>query len=248
MDDSKRWEESDSQQFISMSDIVVPSRAEQMDIITSLIPAEEDEWFMAADLASGEGLLSKTIMDRFPNCQMTLLDGSESMLTTAAENLGDHGLRIDLRLFDLKSTDWLDELSRRYRGIVSSLAIHHLSGTEKQALYARLSEHLVPGGALIIADLVEPVNELAQALYAAHWDEIVRVQSLQYHGDLSTYQEFQDGWNHYEMPDEEFDTPSGLYEQLRWLDDAGFEQVDCFWMRAGHAIFGGFKAGDAVRG
>jgi hypothetical protein len=34
--------------------------------------------------------------------------------------------------------------------------------------------------------------------------------------------------------------------QLDWLKEAGFAIVDCFWLQAGHAVFGGFK--DASQG
>jgi hypothetical protein len=33
-----------------------------------------------------------------------------------------------------------------------------------------------------------------------------------------------------------------LLDQLKWLEGAGFVDVDVYWMRAGHAIFGGRKA------
>ena len=35
------------------------------------------------------------------------------------------------------------------------------------------------------------------------------------------------------------DKPSGLFEQLGWLEAAGFEAVDVYWLKAGHAIYGG---------
>ena len=38
-----------------------------------------------------------------------------------------------------------------------------------------------------------------------------------------------------------FDKPSPLFDQLKWLDEAGFTDVDVFWMKAGHAIFSGRK-------
>jgi tRNA (cmo5U34)-methyltransferase len=37
------------------------------------------------------------------------------------------------------------------------------------------------------------------------------------------------------------DRPSTLVDQLNWLQTAGSTQVDVFWLRAGHAIFGGWK-------
>ncbi len=51
-------------------------------------------------------------------------------------------------------------------------------------------------------------------------------------------------WNYfiYDYPDPNtIDHPSLLSEQLFWLRDAGFNMVECFWMRAGHAVYGGFK-------
>ena len=52
------------------------------------------------------------------------------------------------------------------------------------------------------------------------------------------------GWNHYAEPEPEpdsIDKPSSLFDQLKWLDAVGFTDVDVFWMKAGHAIFGGRK-------
>jgi tRNA (cmo5U34)-methyltransferase len=37
------------------------------------------------------------------------------------------------------------------------------------------------------------------------------------------------------------DKPSGVFEQLRWLEQASFRAVDIYWMKAGHAIYGGQK-------
>jgi hypothetical protein len=48
-------------------------------------------------------------------------------------------------------------------------------------------------------------------------------------------------WNYYTHP-HPIDKPSSLFDQLQWLSVAGFNIVDCFWMQAGHAVFGGFKS------
>jgi hypothetical protein len=37
------------------------------------------------------------------------------------------------------------------------------------------------------------------------------------------------------------DRPSPLFHHLVWLKHAGFAAVDCFWLCAGHAVYGGFK-------
>ena len=38
-------------------------------------------------------------------------------------------------------------------------------------------------------------------------------------------------------------TSLGLYEQLHWLEEAGFIDLDVYWLKAGHALHGGRKAG-----
>jgi tRNA (cmo5U34)-methyltransferase len=128
---------------------------------------------------------------------------------------------------------------------VRSVKIHHLFADGKRQLYADLAARLEPGGALLIADLVQPGVPRAAAIFARQWDDATRAQSLALRGDLSGYERFQaDQWNSYAMnPDraDEIDHPSRLFEQLLWLRDAGFARVDCFWMHAGHAIYGGYR-------
>jgi len=40
------------------------------------------------------------------------------------------------------------------------------------------------------------------------------------------------------------DHRSALFHHLVWLKHAGFAAVDCWWMFAGHAVFGGHKKGE----
>ncbi|MGH2449385.1 MAG: class I SAM-dependent methyltransferase, partial [Chloroflexota bacterium] len=132
---------------------------------------------------------------------------------------------------------WRDRLPR-VRAVVSCLAIHHLDGREKRELYRDLREHLVPGGALIIADLVAPTSERQRRQMADGWDEAVRRQSLESTGSHGAYEEFIAGEsNIFRYPDP-MDTPSTLPDHLRWLDEAGFDGANVYWARAGHAVYG----------
>ena len=77
---------------------------------------------------------------------------------------------------------------------------------------------------------------------ARAWDEAVRQTAVARDGNEAAFDVFQsDQWNIYYYPDL-MDKPSGLYEQLRWLEEAGFDAVDAYWLKAGHAIYGGWKA------
>ena len=49
-------------------------------------------------------------------------------------------------------------------------------------------------------------------------------------------------WPHgYDYPDPGFDIPSPLIDHFTWLREAGFTGIDCFWSRAGHALYGGYR-------
>jgi tRNA (cmo5U34)-methyltransferase len=127
--------------------------------------------------------------------------------------------------------------------VVSSLAIHHLSGEQKRRLFEAVAQRLTPRGALLIADLVEPRRDEARELFAATWDIAAEANAVA-RGTAHAYRQFiETHWNYFRYPDPG-DTPSPLFDQLGWLREAGLASVDCYWMRGGHAIYGGYK--DAV--
>jgi trans-aconitate methyltransferase len=234
------WDEDSSIEFIELGDVITPSRQEQVDLVASLVPAEEGDRFSVVDLACGAGSLSEAVLHRFPHSRVLALDGSLAMREQAAQRLSRYADRVEFADFDLRTRDWLPRVPADVRCFVSSLAIHHLDGPEKQSLFGDLVAALPVGGALFIIDLVEPVNRRAWIAYGDAWDAIVQQQSLEQSGSSAAYERFRDGWNYYREPDVEFDHPSGLLEQLGWLAEAGLREVDCFWLRAGHAVYGGY--------
>jgi len=96
---------------------------------------------------------------------------------------------------------------------------------------------------VVIADLVRPATPAAHALAARAWDEAVRRRSLELAGNLGPFEKFRgERWNLYADPEPDpIDQPSPLLDQLRWLEEAGLSGVDVFWMKAGHAVFGGVR-------
>jgi tRNA (cmo5U34)-methyltransferase len=100
---------------------------------------------------------------------------------------------------------------------------------------------LAPNGVLLIADLVQPASAAGINVAAQTWDEAVRGRALELDGNEDAFAYFRrTEWNYYEFPDE-FDKPSPLFHHLKWLEQAGFRDVDAYWMKAGHAIYGGRK-------
>lgn len=236
-----QWKEEDSQDFIDYGKYFVPDRESQINCIYGLIPRPSAPAHIL-DLCCGEGHLTRALLDRFPECHILGLDGSPKMIERIKTTLAVYGKRFKAMRFDLPSKDW-----RRFpwplHAVVSSLAIHHLDDAEKQSLFEDIVSLLAPGGSFIVADLIQPVTQLGKSFAAKGWDEVVRQNSLDRDGNLRAFDRFREiRWNIYsDLEPNPIDKPSSLFDQLKWLDEAGFTDIDVYWMKAGHAIFGGRK-------
>jgi ubiquinone/menaquinone biosynthesis C-methylase UbiE len=242
MSEPAAWTESDSRAFIDLADVAVPGREEQTDLLLSLVPACEGETFRAVELACGEGVFAERLLERYPNAHLAAFDGSDTMIEAARLRLDRFGDRVQVTQFELDQPDWLDAAGPPLRCVISSLAIHHLSDEAKASLYANVARVLEPGGALLIADAVLPPNEFTRRAVVSAWHRIAREQSEAKTGSPALYQQAtDDGWA---PPDTDEpipgEMPARLHDHLTWLAAAGFRQVDCFWMRAGIAVYGGY--------
>jgi tRNA (cmo5U34)-methyltransferase len=234
------WTEEASREFMDYGRYFVPGRETQLQLISHLIPSRQAA-FEVLDLACGEGLLAEAILQHHPQAIVHGYDGSPAMLAKAEARLAAFGPRFYAHEFDLFDYRWR-QVNHFVHAVVSSLAIHHLDGDQKQTLFNDVFHMLHHGGVLLIADLVQPVSVLGTAVVAQTWDEAVKQRSLKLSGSSDAFDFFvREKWNIFTYPDP-MDKPSGLFEQLQWLAAAGFTAVDVYWMQAGHAIYGGSKA------
>jgi tRNA (cmo5U34)-methyltransferase len=153
------------------------------------------------------------------------------------------GARARVAAFDVAALDWWDRMFGADL-VISSLCLHHLSDAKKRYLYKAAADRLSPRGAFLIADLVDPQHPALRRLAADGWDLAARRQAEAL-GTPELYGRFVDArWNHFRFPDPA-DQPAALLHHFMWLRHAGFEAVDCVWMEAAHAVFGGFKQAEA---
>jgi tRNA (cmo5U34)-methyltransferase len=238
-DTSNFWTEADSHLYQEIASIAVPNRADQIAALLTLLPLGPDEPFRAVEVASGQGLLAAALLQCFPQATLLALDGSEEMRSQTAKRMEPFNGRGKVAPFELSSEAWYSYLDGA-DCVLSSLCIHHLTGLEKQALFWTIYPRLSARGTLLIADLVEPQRREAQTFFAATWDHNAQAQAKA-QGQPELFDKFAGiGWNIYRFPDP-VDQPSPLFHQLLWLKEAGFATVDCFWLQAGHAIYGGYK-------
>ena len=231
-----------SQTFIDYGRYFVPEREQQIATFCDLIPPRDDP-FNIIELCCGAGLLAGALLERFPACTVYGYDGSPEMLDQARASLAHYGTRFQTMRFDLADPAWRAP-GFAVHAVVSSLAIHHLDGAQKLELFRDVHHMLADGGAFAVGDVVETAHPLGAETAARAWDEAVRKRSIEFDGNLVAFAAFErERWNMYRYFDpNDIDKPSRLLDQLKWLEQAGFLDVDVYWMLAGHAIFGGRKA------
>ena len=236
---NNNWTEEASEIFIDAGKYFVPDREVQIQTISDLIPAYPHD-FNILEICCGEGLLAQALLTAHPNATVYGYDGSQEMRQTAQTKLATFGPRFQTQDFDLFDKSWR-KTSFPIHAIVSSLTIHHLDAQEKQTLYQDLYALLEPQGVFLIADLIQPTHPLGIAYTAKMWDQSVQKRAQEIDGNTKAFDQFKKlQWNLYHYP-EPTEKPSPLFDQLQWLQNAGFKNVDVYWMQAGHAIFGGQK-------
>ena len=236
-----RWTEEESELYREVAAVAVPSRVEQIATFLALLPFDQDERFHVVELGCGEGALAYAILDYYRNSSVTALDGSESMRAHASQHLATFGARARVEPFDLASQEWLGWLEGAH-SVVSSLVLHHLPDGDKVRLFEAMCDRLPERGALLIADVVDPQRPEPRGAFSESYDRVARQQAKKYgNRDEILRKLTEGGWNIFRdgVPADEY--PAPLFEQLTWLHHAGFQVVDCFWLKAGFAIFGGYK-------
>jgi tRNA (cmo5U34)-methyltransferase len=133
--------------------------ATYIDMVTSEVPAYERLQQAVADattgtasrvldLGTGTGVTALRVLARHPGAELTGIDESAGMLDHARRALPAADLRV-ARLEDPLPAGPFDL-------IVSALAVHHLNGGGKAELFRRAALILIPGGRVIIGDVVVP--------------------------------------------------------------------------------------------
>lgn len=103
------------------------------------------------DLGAGTGMTAAAVLAAMPDAHLTLLDESEPMLAVARANLPAANVE---QVVIASLSEPLPE--GPFDIVTSALAIHHLDGAGKQALFRAVHARLGAGGRFAMADVVVP--------------------------------------------------------------------------------------------
>jgi tRNA (cmo5U34)-methyltransferase len=176
----------------------IPHRGVAEQMLLEALPSRVGRFL---DLGTGDGRLLGLVRTCHPDAAGVGLDLSIPMLERARGRFADEKL-IELSLGDLADPLLLADMFERetFDAVVSGLAIHHLEDARKRDLFSEIHGLLRPGGVFVNLDLV---TSDTPALHERFRRAIGRVQ------------------------DDPTDRLAGLCEQLGWLREAGFGEVDC---------------------
>ncbi|MGB3683084.1 MAG: class I SAM-dependent methyltransferase [Rubrobacteraceae bacterium] len=195
--------------------------------VFELLAYERDEPIRVLDLGAGTGLLSAMVAERFPGARITLVDISDEMLEAARRRFSPDPARFEFRVMDYVGEEEWGE----FEVIVSALSIHHLEDPDKRRVIRRAYENLSPGGVFVNADQVPGATPEIEERYHEYWLRRAREAGVA-ERDLDAALE--------RMKQDRY---APLYSQLVWLEEAGFDPVDCVYKNRQFAVYGGYKPG-----
>lgn len=167
------------------------------------------------DLGTGDGRLLAMLRRDRPHIRGIGLDFSDVMLDAARRRFGDDR-QIELIQHDMTAP--LPALGR-FDAVISSMAIHHLEHDRKRTLFAEVFDLLGPGGVFAnFEHVASPTRRLHLAFFPAIGEPL----------------------EHEDPSDRLLDVET----QLRYLREAGFADVDCYWKWLEMALLIGVRPGE----
>lgn len=188
-----------------------PDRANQLDLLITLLEGmrPDDGWLL--DLGSGSGQVETLIFERMPHARVVCLDNSEEMLKLASGRLSAYDGRYQPILGDMNDLEAVEFPHTPYSAVFSSQALHEITHESKQAVYRKVYGLLHSGGAFYILDRIEPRFDDLRDEYECVWNRLNRRMDAP-----MTFNEYRERY------DAKEDYPASLDEQLGWLKAAGF--------------------------
>ncbi|MGL5808872.1 MAG: class I SAM-dependent methyltransferase [Nocardioides sp.] len=227
----------------SQQEVYIAQRETRFELMLDLIDVllRPDGPLRVLDLGCGTGSLSSRVLSRVPEAHVTALDIDPLLLALGRSSRSATPRQPEFIEADLRADDWEASLPfPAYDAIVSSTALHWLTGPQLAALHRRVRRLLVPGGVFLNGDylpasrpwgrLTEAVREVgvrresvataAGALsWEAWWEEVARsacfAEEFEAHNELFAGQER--------------DVAPSLSFHLESLREAGFVEVELVW-------------------
>jgi tRNA (cmo5U34)-methyltransferase len=179
----------------------------------ALLEFVPEEASRVLDLGCGDGEVVGRVIEARPDVEALAADFSAEMLGRVRERFAASS-RVSVVEHDLDAplpAEWAT-----FDVVVSAFAIHHVVDERKRALYAEVYDRLRPGGVFLnLEHVASPTRELHEAFLATMGIA--------------------------PADDDPSNQLAPVEDQLGWLREIGFEQVDCHWKWRELALLAGIR-------
>jgi tRNA (cmo5U34)-methyltransferase len=192
-------------------------------IAVEIIPFKKEKTIKVLDLGAGTGLFSFFVASVYENAEFLLVDVSENMLDQANSNLSNFPHKFDYLAADYS----VFKYGQKFDVVISALSIHHLTEPQKIELFQNIFNYLNYGGIFINADQVQGESPEIDEIYRESW-----INQVQHNG--VTKAELKAAFERMKE-----DKMSTLASQMRWMEDIGFIDVNCWYKNYNFVVFSG---------
>jgi tRNA (cmo5U34)-methyltransferase len=197
----------------------IPGYDEMLNCAAGALAALDIARPLVVDLGTGTGALTLACARIRDDLQFTVVDADAQILDIARARFSDHDIAATF-----VEANFLDVTLRECEAVVSSLALHHVKDSyEKERLYRRLHQALVPDGLLILADCCPSADTDLAQLEQQAW----RIHLRRAYSDA----EIDSLFASWAVEDRYFPLPT----ELAMLHRAGFAP-DVLWRRGAFAV------------
>jgi tRNA (cmo5U34)-methyltransferase len=206
----------------------LPGYGDLFSVATAVMPFDSNAPIRVLDLGAGTGLFSQHVLQRYPNATFVLWDLAAKMLDVAAQRFAEQTGQFEFVIEDYRNLQAIEELDL----IVSSLSIHHLADEEKRKLCQQVYAALKADGAFVNVDQIKGETAYLQNLYWELWLRYARASG-------APEEQIQESTERRQA----YDRDALLADQIAWLKEAGFVNVDCVYRHTFVGVFLAMKRG-----
>ncbi len=202
---------------------LIPDYKDFFGAALAALPENRKKPYRFLEVGEGSGAFAKLIAKAYPHSEVTVSGFSQPALDEARKKLGED------RRFNFQRLDMLiDPFPADIDVVVSSMAIHHLDHSDKRLVFCRIFKALKPGGVFVNADQLSSGEVEKDQRRFDRWLEAVRAKGVCEKALGGTVEQMRS-----------YDQNAPQLMQVRWLELAGFRNVDITYRKY---FWGVFKA------
>tara|TARA_B100001093_G_C26737869_1_gene975276 strand:- start:26 stop:685 length:660 start_codon:yes stop_codon:yes gene_type:complete len=211
-----------------------PTRAEQLDILATMITDQAKPNDCVLDLGCGTGYVASLILEKRSDLYFTGVDIKADSIVEAKINLTSHKDRTEWFVGDLEAIEEIEISDVCYQFIITALTFHDLPDSAKRDVISFASTRLPSEGFFFLYDRIRLTEKSFFPLQKSIWN---RINSIYGRGMRSA-----ESFEAYEADIMPNNRPGCLDDYIKWFGEAGMK-AQILHLHGNVALIGGSKVG-----